>query len=205
MRRALAAALLAVVGCGGTPSDPSAALLGGDTTIFDDTDEAFNYPARNLDDGARALFQIGDGVFNRNWITAPATPQGNDGLGPTFNALSCSGCHPNNGRGAPPEMPGDPMLAVLLRLSIPGSDAHGGPNPDPSYGDQLQPQAILGVPAEGTPSVTYTEVPGTYGDGDADHEATGRCGAARRPGRDTACTSGRRDAAAWARRSSGRR
>jgi CxxC motif-containing protein (DUF1111 family) len=166
MRGALVAVAL-VAGCGGAPADPSAALLGGDTTIFDDTDEAFNYPARNLDDGARALFQIGDGVFNRNWITAPATPQGNDGLGPTFNALSCSGCHPNNGRGSPPQMPGDPMLAVLLRLSIPGSDPHGGPNPDPSYGDQLQPQAILGVPAEGTPSVTYTEMPGSYGDGAA--------------------------------------
>jgi len=166
MKRALAALVL-VAGCGGTSVDPGAALLGGDTTIFDDTDEAFNYPARNLDDAARALFQIGDGVFNRNWITAPATPQGNDGLGPTFNALSCSGCHPNNGRGAPPQEPGEPMQAVLLRLSIAGSDAHGGPNPDPNYGDQLQPFAVLGVPAEGTPSVTYTELPGTYGDGEA--------------------------------------
>jgi len=167
MKRAAIPLLVALAGCGGAPADPTAALLGGDTTIFDGTDEAFNYPARNLDDGARALFQLGDGVFNRNWITAPATPQGNDGLGPTFNALSCSGCHPNNGRGAPPEEPGDPMLSLLLRLSIPGSDAHGGPNPDPSYGDQLQPHAILGVPAEGTPSVTYTEQPGQYADGEA--------------------------------------
>jgi CxxC motif-containing protein (DUF1111 family) len=52
-----------------------------------------------------------------------------------------------------------------LRLSVPGSDAHGGPNPDPSYGDQLENQSIAGVPVEGTPSVTYTETPGTYGDG----------------------------------------
>ena len=160
------AASLAACG-GGASGDPNAALLGGDTTIFDTTDEAFNYPAHNLDDASRALFQLGDGVFNRNWITAPATPQGNDGLGPTFNALSCSGCHANNGRGAPPESPGDPFLALLFRLSIPGSDAHGGPNPDPSYGDQLEDQAILGVPAEGAPSLTYTEEPGTYADGEA--------------------------------------
>jgi CxxC motif-containing protein (DUF1111 family) len=165
---ALACAAVAVAGCGGGPAgDPSEALLGGDTTIFDVTDEAFNYPDHNLDDAARALFQIGDGVFNRNWVTAPATPQGNDGLGPTFNALSCSGCHPNNGRGAPPATGDEPFLALLMRLSIDGADAHGGPNPDPAYGDQLETQAILGVPAEGTPHVTYTEQPGTYGDGEA--------------------------------------
>jgi CxxC motif-containing protein (DUF1111 family) len=163
---AVAAALLLAAGCGGTPADDGAALLGGDTTIFDTSDEAFNYPARNLGADKRALFQIGDGVFNRNWITAPATPQGNDGLGPTFNALSCSGCHPNNGRGAPPA-DGEEFLALLLRLSVPGVDAHGGPVGDPNYGDQLENRAILGVPAEGTPTVTYTEMPGTYGDGQA--------------------------------------
>ncbi len=155
-------------GCGGGPAgDPALALLGGDTTIFDVTDEAFNYPDHNLDDQSRALFQIGDGVFNRNWVTAPATPQGNDGLGPTFNALSCSGCHPNNGRGTPPASDTDMFLALLVRLSVPGTDAQGAPSPDPAYGDQLQNQAILGVPAEGTPHVTYTEMPGTYGDGES--------------------------------------
>jgi CxxC motif-containing protein (DUF1111 family) len=164
MRAVVLVAAAALAGCANSSGDPNAALLGGDATIFDTTDEAFNYPAHNLDDAARALFQLGDGVFNRNWVTAPATPQGNDGLGPTFNALSCSGCHANNGRGAPPSA-GEPFLALLLRLSIPGVDAHGGPNPDPGYGDQLQSQAILGVPAEGTPAVTYDEEPGAYGDG----------------------------------------
>jgi len=69
-------ALLGVVlaGCGDNLPDPSLALLGGDTTIFDDGDEAFNYPLRNLRPELRGPFQIGDGVFNRNWITAPATP-----------------------------------------------------------------------------------------------------------------------------------
>ncbi|MCU1281890.1 MAG: putative thiol oxidoreductase, partial [bacterium] len=97
---------------------------------------------------------------------APATPQGNDGLGPTFNAVSCSGCHANNGRGEPPADSDTPLLALLLRLSVAGSDAHGGPNPDPSYGDQLQPLAIPGVPAEAIPTVTYSETAGAYGDGE---------------------------------------
>ena len=113
----------------------------------------------------RGPFQIRDGVFNRNWVSAPATPPGRDGLGPTYNATSCSACHDNNGRGAPPQ--GDePFLGLLLRLSVDGMNEDGGPQPDPVYGDQLQPYAILGVPAEGTPRVTYTEQPGTYADGE---------------------------------------
>jgi CxxC motif-containing protein (DUF1111 family) len=143
-------------------ADPN---LGGDTTVFDSSAEAFNYPASNLTIEQRAPFQIGDGVFNRNWVTAPATPQGDDGLGPTYNALSCSGCHADNGRGAPPVAEGEAFRGLLLRLSIPGTDEHGGPNPVPNYGDQLNNRAILGVTAEATPRVSYVEKPGTYADG----------------------------------------
>jgi CxxC motif-containing protein (DUF1111 family) len=159
--------LIALAGCSATPTpdDPSFALLGGETTIFDDGEEAFAYALRNLGDAHRGPFQIGDGIFNRNWVAAPASAQGNDGLGPTYNAVSCSACHANNGRGLPPASDADPFLGLLLRLSTSGMDAHGGPRPDPNYGDQLQPYAIRGVPAEGTPSVSYVEVAGMYGDG----------------------------------------
>jgi CxxC motif-containing protein (DUF1111 family) len=160
-----------ILACGGSrpaaPSvDPSEALLGGDGTIFDEGDESFAYPARNLLQDHRDAFQIGDAIFNRNWVPAPG-PQGNDGLGPTYNAVSCSSCHDNDGRGAPPKSANDPFLGLLLRLSIPGADTHGGPVPDPNYGDQLQPYGIFGVPGEGTPAVSYVEDPGTYGDGTA--------------------------------------
>ena len=150
----LVALVAAPLGCssgGATPqqgADPSLALLGGDTTIFDDGDEAFAYPGRNLSDDHRSLFQLGDGVFNRNWVTAPATPQGADGLGPTYNGISCSACHTSNGRGAPPATPDEPFLGLLLRLGVPGTNEHGGPNPDPTYGGQLNPFAILGVRGE---------------------------------------------------------
>jgi CxxC motif-containing protein (DUF1111 family) len=106
-------------------------------------------------------------VFNRNWVTAPATPQGNDGLGPTFNALSCSGCHPNNGRGAPPASEDEPFVGLLLRLSVPGTNEHGGPVPVPNYGDQLNHRAILGVSPEGRPVVSYEERAGNYGDSES--------------------------------------
>ncbi len=154
-------------GCGSPASvDPKEALLGGDGTIFDSGDEAFAYPARNLEASYRDAFQIGDAIFNRNWVPAPSTAQGNDGLGPTYNAFSCSGCHDNNGRGAPPQASGDPFLGLLLRLSVAGDNGHGGPAPDPNYGDQLQPNGIFGVPGEGAPQVSYVEMPGSYADGD---------------------------------------
>lgn len=140
------------------------ALLGGDGTIFDDGAEALSYPARNLSQDHRGPFQLGDGIFNRNWVAAPASPQGRDGLGPTYNAISCSACHDH--RGSPPKRDGQRFVGLLLRLSIPGTDEHGGPLPDPNYGDQLQPYGVLKVPGEGTPSVTYREVAGAYADGE---------------------------------------
>jgi CxxC motif-containing protein (DUF1111 family) len=158
-------ALALAPACRPQADDPSFALLGGDTTIFDDGDEAFAYPLRNMTTAHRGPFQVGDGIFNRNWVTAPASPEGNDGLGPTYNAIACAACHDNNGRGAPPTSDGEAFLGLLLRLSAPGNDPHGGPLPDPNYGDQLNPYAILGVPPEGTPRVSYTEMPGAYADG----------------------------------------
>ena len=164
-------ATVGILACGSSkpsPPPPSVdqgeALLGGDGTIFDEGDEAFAYPARNLSQEHRGPFQIGDAIFNRNWVPAPG-PQGDEGLGPTYNAISCSACHDNNGRGAPPQTGTDPFLGLLLRLSVPGADEHGGPLPDANYGDQLQPYGVFGVPGEGTPAVSYTEEPGTYGDG----------------------------------------
>ena len=55
---------------------------------------------------------------------------------------------------------------MLIRLSIPGKNAHGGPNPHPAYGDQLSERANPGVAPEGHASITYTEVKGTYADGE---------------------------------------
>jgi CxxC motif-containing protein (DUF1111 family) len=55
---------------------------------------------------------------------------------------------------------------MLLRISIAGSSAEGAPLPDPSYGDQLQPFGVEGVPGEGSPRVTYRAVAGEYADGE---------------------------------------
>lgn len=143
------------------------AELGGDTTAFTATRNAFGLPARNLEAGERRTFAVGNSFFRQNWVTAPASTEARDGLGPTFNALSCSSCHHLDGRGKPPEGPGDGERGLLIRLSVPGRDAvGGGPLPEPAYGGQLQDRAIIGVPAEGGLVITYREVAGSFDDGE---------------------------------------
>ena len=140
--------------------------LGGDTTAFTSTRNAFGLPARNLQGDERRTFAVGNSFFRQNWVTAPASTTGRDGLGPTFNALSCSSCHTLDGRGKPPDGPNDPERGLLLRLSIPGQGPHGGPMPDPAYGGQLQDRAVLLIPTEGHMIVLYHEIPGEFDDGE---------------------------------------
>ncbi len=175
LRRALRPGLLSCTtllatlpGCGTERSqaepEPGEELAGGETTVFEAGERAYSLSARNLRGERRDLFFIGNSMFNRGWVTAPSSTSGQDGLGPTFNANSCSSCHFKDGRGAPPD-PQDDFVGLLVRLSIPGEDEHGGPLEDPSYGGQFNHRSILGVPAEGRSTVTYRELPGQFDDG----------------------------------------
>ena len=146
-----------------TPPDP---LSGGATTVHNASRNAFAIPAPNLDAERKGDFFVGNALFNRNWVTAPASTDGLDGLGPVFNARSCSSCHFRDGRGRPPTDENDSDPSLLFRLSLPGVRENGGPLPDPRYGDQLGPQSILGVAAEGRVAIGHTEVPVVLADGE---------------------------------------
>ena len=146
--------------------EPGEELSGGETTIFDTTRDAFARPARNLSDEHRNEFSLGDHFFNRNWITAPSSTAGDDGLGPVYNAISCSACHFKDGRAAPPASSDEELLGLVMRLSVAGADEHGGPLPEPNYGLQFNQEAILGVLGEGRISVSYEEMPGNFRDGE---------------------------------------
>lgn len=140
------------------------ALAGGrDATVFDVTADAFAQSAPKMSALDRRAFAVGNSFFNRNWVTAPASTTGRDGLGPTFNAQSCSSCHFKDGRAQPPAAGPMPELGLLLRLSV--VDAEGNSQPVPRYGGQLQDHSILGVPAEGRIRITYTARRGRYADG----------------------------------------
>ena len=148
---------------GPPPLDPD---LGGDTTRHSTTRTSFSFPAPNLTRDERRTFEVGDSLFNQNWVTAPASTDARDGLGPMFNAQACSSCHVLDGRGVPPTPTGDTVpIGLLLRLSVPGETPTGAPADHPVYGGQLQDRSILGVPAEGTLDVSFTTVEGTYADG----------------------------------------
>lgn len=176
----VAAASIGVIALGGigfssltaAPApDPLGEKTGGDTTVFATGRNAFSFPAANLSDEERTRFVIGNSFFRRNWVEAPASTKARDGLGPHFIARSCGGCHVQDGRGEPPAIfnrlgeTKDPTVALLIRLSIPGTDAHGGPRPDPVYGDQFNNAAIQGVRPEGRVTLRYDTINGKFADG----------------------------------------
>jgi CxxC motif-containing protein (DUF1111 family) len=161
---ACALAVYAIAGGASSSGSGDPALSGGKgATVYDVTENAFAQPDPDLTDGGRRVFAIGNSLFNRNWVTAPASTTGTDGLGPVFNAQSCSSCHFKDGRARPPEAGPMPDLGLLLRLSV--VDRKGNSQPVPHYGGQLQDHSILGVPAEGRIRITYTKRRGRFADG----------------------------------------
>lgn len=113
-------------------------------------------------------FQIGRTFFHTNWVTAPASTQAVDGLGPLYNASSCNSCHVEDGRGRTPFSAGESLSSVLVRISILGQDAHGGPMPDPEFGTQFRNHSIITATPDGDVKVTYTHKVITYPDGSTD-------------------------------------
>ena len=82
----------------------------------------FSQPSANLSFERRADFFVGDGFFKRLWVTAPASTDSADGLGPLYNARACQRCHLKDGRGHPPDGPDDSAVSMVLRLSVPPSN-----------------------------------------------------------------------------------
>lgn len=136
---------------------------GGKQTVFDQGSGAFSHAFPELTEDKDRLHEIGDIAFEATFVTAPNDH--NPGLGPLFNSVSCTSCHIGDGRGKPPG-PGEAMVSMLIRLSISGTDAHGGPNPVPGFGGQLQPRAVFGKQPEAGVDVTYSYQTYTFPDGE---------------------------------------
>ena len=127
-------------------------------TVEDASREAYSRPFPGLSEGELQRFRSGRGLFRQAWVVAPSRDAHIDGLGPLYNRLTCIGCHPNNGRGRAPAGPEERMQSMLLRLSVPGRDAHSGPRPHPAYGEQFNEEAIAGVAAEGRAVIDWEVV-----------------------------------------------
>lgn len=88
---------------------------------------------------------IGKSLFERIWVSAPASTKATDGLGPLFNARSCAACHPGGGRA-------EVSVSRDGEVEVPGLVARftqGAGRVDPIYGRQLQTSAVQGQTPEG--------------------------------------------------------
>ena len=107
-----------------------------EVAVADTGRNAFSHPLPGLSVESRRAHATGNSFFNQNWVMAPASAASRDGLGPLFNARSCSACHPLDGRGSPDS------VSLILRVSM-LQDGVGMPHP--TYGDQIQTLAIPGA------------------------------------------------------------
>jgi CxxC motif-containing protein (DUF1111 family) len=153
-----------------TKLEPGEAKPGGEATSRGSTDtpNAFSLSSGNMDFKRELDFKVGNGIFRKNWVSAPSSTDASDGLGPLFNSRACQNCHLKDGRGHPPlssDVPDD-SGSMLVRLSVPPATdeerallaAHKANSlPDPTYGGQLQDFSIQGIDAEGKLKIEYKE------------------------------------------------
>lgn len=142
-------------------SDYNSQLSGGAATTFLSNSKAFGDPVAGMLAYDAYVHSVGDDIFSQTFISAPSPHF--PGLGPIYNNVSCGSCHHNDGKGTPTL--GDVQSSLLTRISIPGKDKYGGPLPAPGFGLQIQDKSIHGAP-EAKVSVTYTEIPFTFPDGE---------------------------------------
>ena len=151
---------------------------GGEATSKGSIDNrnAFSHPSGNLTFSQEFDFKLGNAIFRKLWVSAPASTRSSDGLGPLYNARSCQRCHLKDGRGHPPQAnwPDDNAVSMFLRLSIPPQNqsdhdalasARANVIPEPTYGTQLQDLAVQGHAGEGRMHITYREREVTLADG----------------------------------------
>lgn len=99
--------------------------------------------------------KMGKALFKRPWTPAPTTTQADDGLGPLFDARSCSSCHPGSGRAAAAFDAHGQVQGRGMVLMIGQKDGAA----DPVYGRRLQIDAVPGLTAEGIIAADDTALP----------------------------------------------
>ncbi len=150
-------------------------MQGGAATTQKVSDaNALSQPSANLSFADQERFALGNGLFRKDWVTAPSSTQASDGLGPLFNARACQSCHLKDGRGHAPAAAGGDATSFLVRLSVPPDAAQAtdiaairiAAAPHPVYGLQLQDNAAAGLPPEGRVHIDYQTVPAELAGGE---------------------------------------
>lgn len=138
---------------------------GGSGTTSDISVLAFSHPLSGVRNQERRDFVVGNSFFQTVWVTSPSSTPLRDGLGPTYNATSCTACHFRDGRGRGlPEVSGRVDISLLFRLreKKEGFVARELEN----YGGQFNPHSIGGVQGEGTVVVDFESITGEFLDGE---------------------------------------
>ena len=105
---------------------------------------AFSLSIPGLSREDRRAFSVGNALFRDNWVPAPSSADGRDGLGPLFVASSCSACHMDDGRGRPPLDDAGRSTGMVVFVS----SSREPSAPHPMLGAQVQELAIPGVEPE---------------------------------------------------------
>lgn len=135
------------------------------------TADAFSQFSANMTPERQTDFKLGNIIFHKTWVAAPAATPSSDGLGPAYNARTCQDCHLLDGRGHVPEGAKDSRVSMFLRLSVPGGPAPEGisgwfaTSPEPTYGSQLQDFATPGHIPEGQMGIIWREETVVLADG----------------------------------------
>ncbi len=153
-------ALAAIAGLAAAASPDRTDVLALAVARSSDGRGAFLQPIDRLPFEERLNFLVGQAIFERLWVAAPASTRSADSLGPLYNARSCSGCHLRNGRGAV-----DAAASLVTKFSIPAQGADGDAAAEPTYGAQLQSLGTAGQTVEGRLQIDYESIPITLPDG----------------------------------------
>lgn len=158
--------------------DAGETMPGGEATTPGSTNnrDAFSRFSHNIGLAGESRFKLGNAIFRKLWVSAPASTKSSDGLGPLYNARGCQNCHLKDGRGHPPaaNFPDELSVSMFLRLSVPPrteeqrraiAEHKMSGVPEPTYGGQLQNFAIQGHAAEGQMITTFADVPVPLADG----------------------------------------
>ncbi|MDZ4785337.1 MAG: di-heme oxidoredictase family protein [bacterium] len=132
--------------------------LGGDVTSLFTGRNAIQLPAPNVASEENRLLQLsGFAVFHQFANKA-------EGLGPTFNHVSCGSCHVNNGRGRVNFLPSSIGSPMVIKISLPGLNSDGSPKDVPGIGEQLRDHQLQGKRLFDI-KLQWTDVEGSYPDG----------------------------------------
>ena len=139
---------------------PFERMAGGAGTSTASLDRnAYSHHTNGLSFEDLQRFKLGNALFNKLWVSSPASTLASDGLGPFYSGRACESCHAKDGRGH--VSTGDER-AVSLVLQLANVDTGGG---DPAYGVQLHTAAVPGVPAEGRVRIDTEPLERRFADG----------------------------------------